>query len=219
MALPDDHLVARGAMQAVYAYPGRPDLVIKVVRPDFVSSRWTGWKGWLRRRRRLGPRTGWLRAMTEYMALVSDNLAPNAYVQDVIGFVRTDIGPGMVTRAVRGRDGGFAPTLMQLIQRGGYSPAVAERLDEFCAWLAGAPVCVGDLHPGNLLLGRDERWGERLVLVDGLGDKTLIPLSAWSPRVRRMQRERKIARLRAVVARRVAAHAQAPTAAAVALPT
>lgn len=197
--------IAAGDLQRVYAYPGRDDLLIKVVRPGFASEKWTGWRGWLKQRRRLGVLTGAMRTITEHLALRNAGIDPGRHIQEFIGLVETSEGPGVVVRAVRGADGGYAPTLRALIETGRFTPAVQALLDEFAAWLVASPLIVGDLHPGNVVLASDPKHGERLVMIDGMGEKNLIPLNSWFPGLNRANSRARLQRLRRMLARRTAA--------------
>lgn len=197
--------IAAGDLQRVYAYPGRADLLVKVVRPGFADAKWTGWRGWLKRRRRLGVLTGALRTITEHLALRNAGVEPGRHIQEFVGLVETSEGPGVVVRAVRGADGGYAPTLRALIETGRYTPSVEALLNEFAAWLVASPLIVGDLHPGNVVLASDALHGERLVMIDGMGEKNLIPLNSWFPGLNRANSRARLKRLRRMLARRLAA--------------
>lgn len=196
---------ASGSLQHVYTYPGRDDLLIKVVRKGFAEAKWTGWRGWLKRRRRLGVLTSALRTITEHLALRNAGLFPGRHVQEFVAVAETSEGVGIVVRALRGRDGGFAPTLRSLIEQRLFTPGVEALLDEFADWLVSAPLIVGDLHVGNLVLAWDEEHGERLVLIDGMGEKNLVPLNTFFPGLNRQNTRDRLKRLRRVIARRVAA--------------
>lgn len=197
-----------GQLQNVYAYPGRPDLLIKVVRQNFAAERWKGWRGALKRRRRIGVLASALRTVTEHLALRNNGVFPKRHVQEFVGFVETSAGVGLVARALRGRDGGYAPTLRSLIDAGCWGPELEARLDEFIDWMMTSPLVVGDLHAGNLVLAFDAEHGERLVLIDGMGDKGFIPVNSLVPFFNRQHKRRRARRLRETIAR-LAARAKA----------
>jgi hypothetical protein len=192
-----------GQLQRVYAFPGRDDLLIKVVRPNFVQESWTGWRGWLKRRRRMGMFTNALRTIGEQLALRNIGPLPRRHLQELVGFVETSEGPGVIVRAVRGRDGGYAPTLQHLIESGRFTDQTRASLDQFAEWLKASPVIVGDLHVGNLVLAWDEEFQERFVLIDGMGEKILIPLNAWFPALNRANTGDRLRRLYRQVDRRL----------------
>jgi hypothetical protein len=197
---------ASGSLQQVYPFPGRDDLLIKVVHPNFAAERRTGWRGADKRLRRLGVLTGASRVITEHLALRNAGVKPGRHVQEFVGVVETTEGVGVVVRAVRGRDGAYAPTLKSLIKEGRFDPGIEALLDEFEAWLLATPIIVGDLHMGNVVLGWDERHGERLVLIDGMGEKNFVPLNSWFPALNRANTRDRIHRMRRIIdAKRAAA--------------
>jgi hypothetical protein len=122
-------------------------------------------------------------------------------VQTIIGFVETDLGMGVMSRAVRGREGGLAPSLWLLAAQGRITGAVKRDLDVFFNWLLNSPVVIGDLNAGNLVYGYDPEHGDHFVIIDGLGDKNLIPLNSISDRLNRWSKTRRIRRIKAEVAR------------------
>jgi hypothetical protein len=206
---------ASGSLQHVYPYPGHDGLLIKVVRKDFAESTWTGWRGWFKRRRRLGVLTSAMRTITEHLAMRNAGFFAGRHLQEFVGVVDTSEGLGIVVRALRARDGGYAPTLRSLIEQGRYTPNIEAMLDEFADWLLHSPLIVGDLHVGNVVLAWDEEHGERLVLIDGMGEKNFIPLNSFFPGLNRANTRDRLKKMRRVIARRLAA-AKAPAAAATA---
>ena len=98
-------------------------------------------------------------------------------LQQFRGLVTTDKGPGRLVGAETSGSR-LAPTLRDLAQGGRLSPKVRADLDAFFVWLFSSVIVVGDLHAGNLVYAGD-RENRRFVLIDGLGDKTFVPLGAW----------------------------------------
>jgi len=195
--------VAAGQLQQVYAWPGRDDLLVKVVRPGFAEQHWTGLSGWFKRRRRLGVLTNAGRTIAEHLALRVAGPFPTRHVQEFLGFVETSEGPGVVVRALRGADGKLAPTLRTLVTEKRFTPAAAAALDEFCAWLVTSPIIVGDLHLSNLVLAEDAAGDPRVVIIDGMGEKNALPLNSWFPALNRANSRARIQRLRRQLMRRL----------------
>jgi len=113
-------------------------------------------------------------------------------VQNIIGFADTDMGLGLVVEAVRGADGELAPTLEHLKKNNQLNDAVLSALEEFFEWLLASPVIINDLHLNNLVYDQHGR----VVMIDGLGDRHLIPIKAYSQRFNRAYKHKKIERLR-----------------------
>lgn len=202
--------LASGRKRLVFTHPEDPSLVIKVMRPEF-------------RRQNPGPASRWstlglryyfsvnfLRELREFVALrFEDNVAPR-FLHQVVGFAETDLGLGLVSVALRGRDGNYAPTLKTLIEQAMIDARVVSDLERFCHEIAGSRVVVGDLHIGNIVYADDPEEGSRFVLVDGIGDKTFVPLLRMSALLNRRSKARKIARLWQVLERMAARPAAEP---------
>lgn len=196
---------AIGRQRYVFVHPSDPGLIVKVPTEGYVDRRSgkTGkkYKRWHRRRLRSRHNLVYLREIREHLALraAASELPP--HVQVIVGLVETDMGLGLVSRAVRGRDGELAPTLATLLGDGRFDDKARRKLDAFFAWLLESPVVVGDLNVGNIVYGHDPAFGDHFVIIDGLGDKNVIPLNSVSPLLNRMSKSRRIDRLHADIAR------------------
>ena len=196
--------IAIGKQRYVYAHPLDLGLIVKVPTERYVRSRaglhgrW--YKKWHKKRQRSRHNLVFLREIREHLALSALGAEMPHHVQTIVGFAQTDLGMGLVSRAIRDRNGALAPTLLTLLKAGRLSDEVGQRLDEFFAWLLDSPVIVGDLNVGNLVYGYEEQGGSYFVLIDGLGDKNLIPVNSMSRRINRWSKRRRIRRLKQQIA-------------------
>lgn len=199
--LPVAHLtpVATGKTRSVYVHPNNPDLIVKVPTPIYVRQRAGEGAKWHKRLYRSFIRS---RHFLVFQREIEEHLAVRAqadpfppYVQAIVGFVETDRGMGLVSRAVRGRDGALAPTLYEIVRAGRFTPAMREKLEAFYAWMLESPLVVGDLTIVNLVYGYAPEVGEHFVMIDGIGDKNLIPFNSLSTRLNRRAKLRAIKRL------------------------
>ena len=126
----------------------------------------------------------------------NDNYRPPSCLQQVTGIVDTNLGPGMVVWAERGRDGHYAQTLKYLIQTHQFNDQIQKKLDEFYQQLANCDVAVSDTVPRNLVYAYDESVGDHFVLIDGIGEKTLVPYLRLSAYLRKKFRLRQIKQLK-----------------------
>jgi hypothetical protein len=55
-------------------------------------------------------------------------------------------------------------------------------------------IVFGDISGKNIVHADDEEHGNRLVIIDGLSDRLLLPVNSWSPIVNRVYCERRFAR-------------------------
>lgn len=197
--------VAIGRQRYVYVHPDDPGLIVKVVTEGYVARRsdkgGRPYKRWHKNYIRSRHHQVFLREIKEHLALRAAESALPRYVQEIVGFVETDVGMGVVSRAVRDRSGNLAPTLRTLLEEGRFDETARRHLDEFFEWLLKSVVVIGDLNAGNLVYGYDRAHGDHFVVIDGIGDKNIIPLSSMSTRLNRMSKERRIKRINQEIAR------------------
>jgi hypothetical protein len=205
LLLKDAEVVAAGSTRNVYRHPDNPAHLVKVIRPSAIEERFGSGAPWYKfRRRRYRHLIAYLREIREQIAVhaVGGDYPP--FLQKIVGIVETDMGMGFVVEAVLGRDGNFAPTVADLIQRGQLDRPIRAKLDQFLEDLVASPVIVADLNPSNVVLGYTPHEGEHFVLIDGIGFKNIIPLERMSAYANRWGKARKASQFRAAVEMRAA---------------
>jgi hypothetical protein len=195
--------VARGSARLVFEHPQRPDLLVKVMRPKHLEARYGKGAAWFRRRR-YDPYVLFLREIREYVAAHASNGHSLRIAQKVRGLVETDLGLGLLVEAVRGADGALAPTVAKLIATGAYDEAAQQALERFLEELLESDIVIADLHERNLVCAVGADGKQQFVMIDGLGSSTLIPFKGWSRALNRRSKVKRIRRLRARIARRIA---------------
>lgn len=198
-----------GNVRAVYQHPLHAELLVKVIHSDALERRWGRGRWWKRLPRTL-QYTGFARELKEYIALrarAPDALAP---VARMVGIVDTDLGLGLVSEKVVDRDGRLAPSLHAICRGRSATPDWAETaLARFLDELLRCNVIIGDLHAGNIVHGSDSRGGEpRFILVDGFGEKNVVPFNSMSRWRNRRHTEHQYRRLRAELAQLAAPSAR-----------
>jgi hypothetical protein len=191
-----------GHVRAVFAHPEREDWVVKVMRKDAVEARWGGARRWYKRLPRARHYASYVRELKEYIALQARHPGAIAPIARPRGIVETDLGLGLVMERIRGTNGGLAPTLLQLLrEQGGMTALLDEELALLFSGLQSHEIIVGDLHAGNIVYGSDARGGPRLILIDGFGEKNIVPRCSMSRRFNRLHTRQQFARLRREIAR------------------
>jgi hypothetical protein len=197
--------IASGRTRLVYPHPEDAHLVVKVFHPVGIAR-------YLRRNATVpgfGPgqeHVGlFLRELREQLAIYSRNEPDPHFLETIVGIARTDMGPGLVAAAVRGHDGGYAPTLRTIVAEGRFSAQVRRNLEGFFDQIMQSDVVVGGLTFNNLLYAYDDRHGDHFVLVDGLGERTSIPFNSISRILNRISKRRRIKRFYARTLRRTGA--------------
>lgn len=198
MMLAERKPLFRGHQRLVFQHPEQSDLLIKVLRVEYVQEKY-GPNGSLHNRcRRCREYQPFFMEFREY--LVACARAPSClpYIQEIVGLVWTDLGLGLIVRKISARDGASAPTLDRFLRlHGKLDPERKRLLDDCLRCLEESDVIVDDLNDCNLVLGVDHTGTERFVLIDGIGSSTLVPIKALSALANRWSKRRRIARLRA----------------------
>lgn len=189
--------LAAGGHRLVFPHPHQADAVIKVLRDDAQQAK-NALKRWLVSRCRLsGAYSSIAKEVSEYLSarsLFHDDGLPS-FLPRLFGFAETDLGLGLVEEKITGRDGNLAPTLTQVVARRGMTPRLRRQLDDLWRSLLDSDLVFSDLNSNNIVVGHMP-WhtDERLVLVDGLGEKVLIPVHGFIRVLRRKACLRKIRR-------------------------
>jgi len=198
LALSDRTPLATGHLRQVFQHPENPDYLIKVMRADAVAGRWGAGARWYKRLPRTQHYIGYVREIKEYVAMQARPRGCNAPIARMVGIIETDVGLGLISEKVRDEQGALAPTLAALYAReNGFTPLIERELARFLDHLLDANVIVGDMHAWNIVHGSDSRGGPRLVLVDGFGEKHVIPRASMSRRFNAWNTHRLFRRMRA----------------------
>jgi hypothetical protein len=195
IVLKDQTPLAQGLNQFVYQHPHDPDLLIKTLQFEKAEKRWLLKQGF-RVKRRYGVYSGFLRELQEYFAIRARMPGPHpSFLQRPYGIVDTDLGFGFVVGKVKGRDGGLAPTLAQVVMRDGLTAELRGKVETLKKLLDDNWIITNDLGINNILYAWSESEGDHLVIVEGLGEHTLLPVSSLSPALNRIANKRHFARL------------------------
>ncbi len=191
--------LAASSTRHLFLHPDSPDLLIKVHK--LASERALGESGltrWQKRSWRFQFFSGILREFEGYLAhhYAADNpFLP--YIMPVHGLIQTDRGVGVLMDAARTESGELAPTVRQLFMEKAITPARAELLSGFLQAVMATNEVIGDLNLDNVVLVTEPGGRESLRLVDGLGERTWIPIQRWSSFARKRQKVRFVRKVQA----------------------
>lgn len=186
--------IATGTYREVYVFPGRADLVVKVLMPGAAVQPGKPIRAFLKSR---SARHLYRFMFREYEAYLECRLAPAASrvpfpIAHLCWLQDTSRGLGMVAERVRGSSDGPARSLATLQAEGGVGDAELDALNRFIEALIALDVVTNDTNPNNVLL--DETGPDlRFVLVDGFGDTHPLGLKKRFAGLRRDQRNRRFA--------------------------
>jgi hypothetical protein len=196
--------LATGNIRAIYQHPLHADLLVKTIRAEAIARRWDAPGRWIKRMPRARHYVGFVRELKEYIALQARAPHGSPPIARITGIVETDLGLGLVCEKVVTPDGSLAPSLHAIYRRnGGASEWTDVALDRLLEELLRDNVIVGDLHAGNIVYGSDSRGGPRLVLIDGFGEKNVLPRNSMSRWLNRHNTLRLFRRMRHILTRPV----------------
>lgn len=184
-----------GGTRYCFQHPVHANRCVKVLRPDRTGAA----RKLLRKdfkkhlpARFLDDQRKEIKAYRELLTRASETLW--RYVPRYHGTEETDMGIGIVTQLMRDVDGSWPQNLEQLLPLG-MTPELEQGIEEFLDGVGRLRILSRDLLPHNIIAVR-EKSGYRVMLVDGIGNAELIPLSTWSGFFADRKTRRKIRRFR-----------------------
>lgn len=197
--------IASGNNRDVFAHPEDADLLIKTVKPEVLERRSGREAPWRKRLfRRYRQYQTFLRECQEHVVSRLDAGGIPHFVHTIVGFVDTDRGLGLVTMAERDHSGAYAKTLLEMIEEGLLDEQAERALEEFKNAFLHSDVIITDLGLGNLVYSYNEKSGPRFVLIDGYGEKNIIPFNSAFKWCHMRSKRKRLNRLTRAVARNIA---------------
>jgi hypothetical protein len=212
VVLDETHFVAKGRHYLVYRDPMNEQILFKVRYPEFRQYQPEQNKYLIKRLiNQYRFSKSYVREFIELIRLrfyYRERLP--WFIQKLIGFADTNLGFALLVKAERGQDGQYAKSLSTLIKTRQVTDQVRADLEIFYQELAHSTLVITDLHPGNLVYAYDAQRGNHFVLIDGYGDKTLIPMLRMSSYLRKRTRLSKIKQLKQIIEKRIRIYQNAP---------
>lgn len=182
--LHDQQPIANGTVRSVYDFPGQPDLLIKVFTrgEDRVSHRLGKRLVW-----RLFPGARYRSTLKEIECELRVSLKLGEDVElsplsRMLGVVQTTRGPGVVVERINGLDGGLAQKLSAYTCTHRMTRTLLEDLNVFVAKMFDLQIVARDVKRSNIVYGT-RGDDAAFFLIDGYGERNLIPLRSMSRRL------------------------------------
>jgi PhoP regulatory network protein YrbL len=167
--LKDKEPIAVSGPRACYLHPNDDDKVIKIVRDEpFFRKHNANWQEWL-----------------HYNYLLEQH-GKLDFVNDCYGFIKTDLGEGLVWQCVRDDSGDISSTITNIMkQPDRYDVGkVAKELERFCRFIIEKNIQLFDLNPLNVLIRIRSNGAYEAVSADIKGryaNHEFIPISTYIP--------------------------------------
>ena len=197
VVLSEDLFIAEGAGRRVFRHPSHDDQIIKIQKTSRKKKRFEKLRAFFDRNKRRFPsiKLSWVE-IDEYAAMVSRTKSvPNFYTQ-FRGFIETDQGIGCIFDMVQTPEGKLAPTLAKFAAKHPNEPKIVQAIDTLWDEIDRFRAVVWDPNFNNLLVSGSLESGIQLVIVDGLGERTYIPVKSLSDREFRKHCEKRRAKMK-----------------------
>jgi len=179
LVLDDVAQLAMGGGRIIFAHPERTDTIIKVPRKKKRKKGLFGGRRLLSRSDAFGPMWNSYIEIREFSRSVSAARRVSDIYAQFLGFVETSHGAGAMFAAVRAPDGSLAKTLYDHASRYGHEPEMEQAICSLWAEIKETWLIISDYALVNVVVTGDVSSGYKLVIVDGIGDRVLIPLQVW----------------------------------------
>ncbi len=185
--LSSNTLLSEGGGRHIYAHPSDPGIVIKLHKPLREKPLQTLRTVFRPKRRRFGQLLNSIVEIDAFSEMVARTGQVPGFATQFLGFIATNRGPGAMFEAIRGTNGALAPTLENHARNNPVEAGIEAAID--CLWdqIVEFRAVVSDPTLRNVVVTGDSADGYRLTLVDGLGERTLIPIQSWSKRAHAAQ--------------------------------
>lgn len=197
--LSKDDALASGGERIVFEHPQSPDLLIKVISPRYIN--------YMNRERKITTKLRrlpyywfYINELIEHVSLREEDVRDRRFIQDIVGLVDTNLGLGMVVRAIRKPNGDLADSLAAIIDSDQFTLTHRQALDDLLIWIESTYVIIRDLTAHNLVW---DEGGQHFVVIDGIGARYLPSLRTISRIYNRRSNRKKTAKLRLRVRRQL----------------
>lgn len=198
LVLKDAEPLVQGSRRLVFQHPYDEALLVKVMKSEAGREHAVSGLPWLPYRRANEMRRSYMREIGEYLRVRAKFEHEPLPIAKVFGLAETDRGMGIIVEKVCGADGALAQSLKARVHQQGFTGDMEARILALRDEVMRHDVVAGDINTNNIVWRFDSIAGERPVIVDGIGDKTFIPVNSLSRFVNRRSLMR---RFRRVIAR------------------
>lgn len=176
-------LLGQGTQKLVYEHPSDPNKVIKVMKPENATH--NGGRAnqhYLRSHRSQGIYRQFRRELLQYLQLCKNTYNQRIFIfpiETVFGFIATDQGLGLITEKIISPSG-LPVSLNELSQKKVLETKHIEALKKFFNKCCEMHVVFGEVNIAGIMYTEQRHGVPEFVLVDGIGEKLIIPFRSMS---------------------------------------
>lgn len=179
-------ILGQGTQKFVYEHPSDFDKVIKIMKP--INATHDGGRAnqhYLRSHRSQGIYRQFRRELLQYLQLCKSTYNQKVFtfpIETVYGFIPTDQGLGLVTEKIISPNG-LPISLNELSQKKMLEDKHMEALKVFFDKCCEMHIVFGEVNIAGIMYTEQRQGVPEFVLVDGIGEKLIIPFRAMSKTV------------------------------------
>lgn len=182
----DIELIGEGTVKHVYQHPCESCRVIKIIKPELVNGAGRFAKhGALKGNLHQGVYRQFRREIIQYLQLCKQTYSNKTFLfpmETPYGFVHTDQGLGLVVEKIVAPCG-KGRSLEDLAKSSGLELKHHRALAAFFDECVRLHLVFGEVNYAGLMYTEERRGRPEFVLVDGIGEKLLIPMRSWFPSI------------------------------------
>ncbi|GAF52288.1 YrbL family protein [Psychrobacter sp. JCM 18900] len=176
-------LLGQGTQKIVFEHPVYSDKIIKIMNPKHATADGARAKQhYLRAHRSQGIYKQFRRELLQYLQLCKNSYAKLNYtfpIETVYGMIGTDQGLALVTEKITSPNGSVV-SVYDLDEDNSFNKSHADALDKFFNECCNLHVVFGEVNIAGIMYTEQRHGIPEFVLVDGIGDKLLIPFRSMS---------------------------------------
>lgn len=175
-------LIGEGGYKVVYQHPTDNKKVIKLMRPQRIAEDGTFKKhGRFKKHSMQGMYRQFRREIIQYLELCKNNYKIKDYqfpVETPYDFLPTSIGLGITVEKIISPSGGVE-SLANLVENNKFDSKHLIALEKFFQDCIDLHVVFGEVNANGILYTEKRNNRPEFVLVDGIGEKLVIPLRSF----------------------------------------
>jgi hypothetical protein len=188
--------VGVGDSKLVFLHPSDDRLLVKVVNPAGKKAQKSK-ATWYRPALREKDLYIFSRELHEFVVAEAHATGEPSPIARIFGLIQTDLGIGMVVEKIQDRHGQLARSLHQILPGVGLTPEIERLLVALITEINRRHIVVGAFTTPNIVLQESGAGERRLVMVDGFGADTFVPIysfSSWANTQRNLKKYRRLIR-------------------------
>jgi len=173
--------IGEGTIKNVYQSPYYKEQIIKIIKPEIIACDGGFVKhNGLKRHLHQGIYRQFRRELIQYLQLCKNHYNKGQYIfpmETPYGLIATDQGLGLITEKITAPDGrGW--TLFDLAKGPGLDAGHYQALNQFFDDCVRLHIVFGEVNIAGIMYTESRSGRPEFVLVDGIGEKLLIPIRA-----------------------------------------